>query len=517
LKKKWSTPGRETFSVSLKKTEHTILFIEDNLDTRERVRAAFTKTDKPARLEFVSTPAAAFEVMGRETFDALFVNQVRSALSSSEFVRDLAAIDLQIPIIMMSPHPDEPAILHALRGGASECVGMDQATITSYPAIALRAIARSATFRAYAKRTLAIIRNQKQWMSVIDAITDHIYVLDDELRLVKVNNSFAMAIGMHPRDIVGKQLKDVFNGDIPSEALLNDVRRDGMPRTYEKKINDDIYQVSIFSLQENSRFLTIHVLKNITEVRRLKDQLYHADKLASIGLLVSGVAHEINNPLTGTIAYTELLAMKVTDEETRAELKKILDSAERCKKIVDNLMTFSRQRTPSKSLESINDIIDRAIGLRIYWLKANSIEIVRDYDPATTVYVDSQQIQQVVLNLLLNAEQAILDAGQVQGKIVFRTRTDKPRRRVIVTVIDNGPGIPPQIAAKIFDPFYSTKPVGEGTGLGLSISHGIITEHGGTIWFENNEGGGSTFTFELPTGTGLPAGQPINQGNQRTA
>jgi signal transduction histidine kinase len=204
--------------------------------------------------------------------------------------------------------------------------------------------------------------------------------------------------------------------------------------------------------------------------------------------------------------------MKVTDEETRAELKKILDSAERCKKIVDNLMTFSRQRKPSKSLETMNDILDRAIGLRIYWLKTNGIEIVRDYDPATTVFVDAQQIQQVVLNLLLNAEQAILGAGQEHGKIVFRTRADKQRKRVIVTISDNGTGIPQQIAAKVFDPFYSTKPVGEGTGLGLSISHGIISEHGGIIGFENNEGGGCSFTFELPTGAGLPAEQTKDQG-----
>ncbi len=503
--------------MSLKKGEHTILFIEDNLDTRERIRAAFIKAEGPARLEFVSTPEAGIAVMRSETVDALFINEVQSGLSASEFVRDLAAINRQAPVIMMSPHADEAAILLALRGGASDCVGMDPETISRYPAIALRAIGRSETFQAYAEQSLAIIRNQKQWMSIIDAITDRIYVLDNAQRLVKVNNSFATAIGMHPRNIVGKQLQEVFNRDITNEALLNDVRRDGMPRTYEKKINDDIYQVSIFPLQENSRFLTIHVLKNITEVRRLKDQLYHADKLASIGLLVSGVAHEINNPLTGTIAYTELLAMKVTDEDTRAELKKILDSAERCKKIVDNLMTFSRQRTPSKSLETINDIIDRAIGLRIYWLKTNSIEIVRDYDPATTVFVDAQQIQQVVLNLLLNAEQAIRDAGQAHGKIVFSTRSDKQRRRVIVTLSDNGSGIPQQISAKIFDPFFSTKPVGEGTGLGLSISHGIITEHGGTIWFENNKDGGTAFIFELPTGTDVPDEQLMNQGKQRTA
>jgi PAS domain S-box-containing protein len=489
--------------VSVKKTEHTILFIEDSLDTRELVRAAFLNAEVSARLEFVSTPEEGFAAMKRERVDALFVNEVQSGRSASEFVRGLAAINRHVPVIMMSPHTDEAAILHAIRSGASDCVGMDQKAIASYPAIVLRAIARSETSDAHAEQALAIIKNQKQWMSIIDAITDHIYVLDKERILVKVNSSFATAIGIHPRDLVGRQLHEVFDRDIPDDALLNDVLKDGAPRTYEKKINDDIYQVSIFPLQENDRLLTIHVLKNITEVRRLKDQLYHADKLASIGLLVSGVAHEINNPLTGTIAYTELLAMKVTDEETRADLKKILDSAERCKKIVDNLMTFSRQRTPSKSLESINDIIERAIGLRIYWLKAASIEIVRDYDPVTTVLVDVQQIQQVVLNLLLNAEQAILDARQAHGKIVFRTRADKRLRKVIVTVSDNGSGISQQIASKIFDPFYSTKPVGEGTGLGLSIAHGIITEHGGTIWFENNEGGGSAFTFELPTGTGV--------------
>ena len=490
--------------VSLRKTEHIILFIEANLETREFIREAFAKAAGSAHLEFVSTPEAGFAVMGRETVDVLFVNEAQSGLSVHQLVRDLAAINRQAPIILMSPNTDEETILHSLRGGASDCVGTDHEIIASYPAIALRAIARSETFQAYAEHALAIIKNQKQWMSILDAITDYIYVLDNEQRLVKVNNSFAIAIGLHPREIVGKQLQEVFDQDIPNESVLHEVRRDGVPRTYEKKIKDDIHQVSIFPLQENGQFFTIHVLKNVTEVRRLKDRLYHADKLASIGLLVSGVAHEINNPLTGTIAYTELLAMKVTDEETRAELKKILDSAERCKKIVDNLMTFSRQRTPSKSLESINDIIDRAIGLRIYWIKANSIEIVRDYDPATTVFVDAQQIQQVVLNLLLNAEQAILDAGQTHGKIIFRSRSDKERRRVMVTVSDNGSGISPQIAAKIFDPFYSTKPVGEGTGLGLSISHGIITEHGGTIWFENNEDGGSAFTFELPTGAESP-------------
>jgi PAS domain S-box-containing protein len=351
------------------------------------------------------------------------------------------------------------------------------------------------------KNAEAALRSQKEWVSIIDAITDYLFVLDPELILVKVNTSFASAIGRHPRDIVGHKIAEVFTLDAPDDEALKKVLASDMPSTYEKKVGDNIYQISIFPLQEENRTLTIHVMKDITEVRRLKDQLYHSEKLASIGLLVSGVAHELNNPLTGTIAYTELLSMKVGDEGIRAELKKILDSAERCKKIVDNLLTFSRQRTTSRSLESINDLIDRAIDLRIYWLRSNTIRIEREYDPVATVFVDAQQIQQVVLNLLLNAEQAIVDSGRADGRIRFVTRSDKASRSFRIQVIDNGPGISPRISAKIFDPFFTTKPVGIGTGLGLSISHGIITEHGGSIRFENAEGGGAVFTIELPTGT----------------
>ena len=431
----------------------------------------------------------------------IFVNQLQSTMDVFEFLRATTLINRQAPVIMMSPRHDEEWVLRALRDGAQECVDAAPDAFSTYPSVAARAIARSETTRESSESAKAVIRSQKQWMSIIDAITDFIFVLDSSQTIVKVNHAFATAIGSHPRVIIGKHIQDVFNLDIPNENVLRDVLQEGSPRTYEKKVGDEIYQISIFPLQKDDRPLTIHVMKNITEVRRLKDQLYHADKLASIGLLVSGVAHEINNPLTGTIAYTELLAMKVSDEDVKAELKKILDSAERCKKIVDNLMTFSRQRTSSKSLESVNDIIDRAIDLRSYWLKANNIEIVREYDPVSTVFADGQQIQQVILNVLLNAEQAIIGAGQAKGKIRFTTTYDKSTRQVVITITDNGPGVPLKVVAKIFDPFFTTKPVGIGTGLGLSIAHGIISEHGGSIWLDTSEGGGARFTIKLPTGT----------------
>ncbi len=350
-------------------------------------------------------------------------------------------------------------------------------------------------------RERMIMRSQKQWMAILDGITDYLFVLDEDKKLVKVNQSFAASIGMHPRDLIGRQCADLFGMDMTDTCALDQVKADGLPHTYEKTISDNVYQISMYPLYEDGKLLTIHLMKNVTEIKRLKDQLYHSDKLASIGLLVSGVAHEINNPLTGTIAYTELLRMKVSDEEILGELKKIQDSADRCKKIVDNLLTFSRQRTPSKSLESINDVIDRAIDLRAYWLRSSGIEIVRDYDEVSTVFVDSQQIQQVILNILLNAEQALVGAGVKKARIIFSTRYDREARSVTITIADNGPGIPASVLSRIFDPFFTTKPVGEGTGLGLSISHGIIIEHGGSIRAESPAGGGAVFIIELPIGT----------------
>ncbi len=501
--------------MSPKSKGHKILFVENSAEHRERLSAAFGKSATLAHLEFVGTPEAAFEVIKRETVDALFVNQAQCGLDAFEIMGSLQAIQRSVPVVMMASQTDDETVLRMLRDGAFECVAADSVAFDTYPSIAERAITRFEVAHENAERARAILRSQKQWVSIIDAITDYIFVLDSDRTLVKVNNTFASSIGRHPRDIVGKRIEDVFDLDIPSETALKAVLDDGTPRIYEKKIGDEIYQISIFLLLEGSRPLTIHLMKNITEVRRLKDQLYHSDKLASIGLLVSGVAHEINNPLTGTIAYAELLSMKVADEGIRAELRKILDSAERCKKIVDNLLTFSRQRTPSKSLESINDIIDRAVDLRSYWLRSNNIQIVREYDPVSTVFVDAQQIQQVILNLLLNAEQSLVDAGQTNGVIRFTTRFDKTNRRVVIQVVDNGPGIHQKVASKIFDPFFTTKPVGIGTGLGLSISHGIITEHGGTIGFENVEGGGAAFTIELPTGTGKLTGTPdFTEGKQ---
>jgi PAS domain S-box-containing protein len=486
-------------------TVHKVLFVEDRSDRVDLIRSAFHRAGGEAVPVFVLSLQEALAFLRQESAMALFLN---GRLSGSEITALLRERDntgqRELPIILIVPSQESPQGLQPVPDGIDNIVADEQNSINLYPLVAQHAALRRASGRLRAEHADAIVRSQKQWMSIIDAITDYIFVIDEQHRLVRVNSSFATAFRMHPRDVAGKKCSELFGADLLGDCAQEDLRYDDKPRTFEKVIGGETYQISIFPLREGDRCLTIHVMKNITEIRRLKEQLHHADKLASIGLLVSGVAHELNNPLTGTIAYTELLGMKVSDQGIKQELTKILESAERCKKIVDNLLTFSRQRAPSKSLESINDIVDRAIDLRNYWLRASSIEVVKDYDPVSTVFVDSQQLQQVMLNLLLNAEQAIVGSGQKRGKITFTTRSDKENQRILVRITDNGPGIPPQTMSRIFDPFFTTKPVGVGTGLGLSISHGIITEHGGTIYAENREEGGAAFTVELPTGAGSP-------------
>lgn len=468
-----------------------------------------------ARLEFVPSPAAGFDFVKRETVDAVFFNAAQCGMEAPVALRELRKAGSLAPAIMIFDRNNAEAALDAIRSGAADCVVDDASGAASFPAVAGRVIARAREAQDKLERSQAIIRSQKQWMAVMDAITDYIFVVDEGRRLVKVNNSFAAAFGMSPREVIGRQCAELCGMDILGDCTFT-AEANESPRTFEKVLGGEAYQISVFPLVEDGAQLRIQVMKNVTELKRLKDQLHHADKLASIGLLVSGVAHELNNPLTGTIAYSELLDMNVTDENIRQDVRKIRESAERCRKIVDNLLTFSRQQAPTKSLESVNDIIDRVIELRSYWLRKNKIDVVREYDSVSTVFADRQQIQQVILNLLLNAEQAIESSGQAHGGVTFTTRYDRDGHRVIITVADNGAGIPPVVLSRIFDPFFTTKPVGIGTGLGLSLAHGIIAEHEGTIRVENRDGGGALFTIDLPTGAGARAGvSDIKESGQR--
>ncbi|MER3447757.1 MAG: hypothetical protein C4291_13390 [Candidatus Dadabacteria bacterium] len=234
-------------------------------------------------------------------------------------------------------------------------------------------------------------------------------------------------------------------------------------------------------------------------LRSAQDRLIQSEKLASLRQLVSSIAHEFNNPLTPILGYSRLLLEKpnVDSERRQNAIEIIYRSAERLKRIVENLLSFSQERKPERAHVDINHLIEKTLELMDDDLRLGNIEVIKDLSPESLrIVADPNQIQQVFTNIILNAKQAIADTEK-GGWLKVKTRL-KEEGVVEISFVDNGPGIRNEILGRIFDPFFTTKPIGKGTGLGLSISYGIIKDHGGDIYALSKEGNGATFIIELP-------------------
>ncbi|MFA5074319.1 MAG: histidine kinase dimerization/phospho-acceptor domain-containing protein, partial [Nitrospirota bacterium] len=385
--------------MSPEKKEYKALFFGFNRFEQARIHKLFSRVRPDVLLLSASTKQKAHALLKQELISVVFI-QTSAKKNGFAFLQDINTGETRIPTVLVTDPRDAGAALKAFERGAYECLPCEKNVIRHFPAALDRALARH-HYRKFANaQEWAIIQSRREWITIIDAITDYIFITDDQCKLVKMNLAFSSEFGSaHPRSLIGSTCVGIFGDDTPctncrkkSEGTVFD--------TVDKRLNDNVYQHSTFPLSIDEKSFSVHVMKNITEMRKLKDRLYSSDKLASLGSLVAGVAHEINNPLTGIIAYAELLRMNPLADKVDAELKKILHNAERCKKIVENLLTFSRQKAPAKSIESLNDILDRTIELRTYWHRAGNIEIVREYGESLAVFVDSQQMQLVVMNIL---------------------------------------------------------------------------------------------------------------------
>ena len=251
------------------------------------------------------------------------------------------------------------------------------------------------------------------------------------------------------------------------------------------------------------------LMRDVSERKRLEVQardLYHqllqAEKMAALGQTISGVAHELNNPLATILTWAERLASAEASPETRRGLETILQQSERAARIVRNLLTFARKRHTTRTMVDLNAVARETLALRAYDQRVSNITTIEALAAGLPqVFADPHQIQQVLLNLVINAEQAMLGAHG-HGTLVVRTWHDLDRDMVVIEVNDDGPGVPDDVQSKIFDPFFTTKEVGKGTGLGLTVAYAIVQEHGGEIRVSSSHDRGATFTVEVPAGVG---------------
>jgi two-component system NtrC family sensor kinase len=319
--------------------------------------------------------------------------------------------------------------------------------------------------------------------------------------------------------------RDRFVDDQARAAFLQQLARDGSADAYLMRLRRADGSATWVEVTARADAIaatgTLRVeaiVRDVNERQKLQDRardLYHelsqAEKLAALGQTMSGVAHELNNPLATILACAERLTSHGRGDETTRDLDAIHNAAERAARIVRNLQTFARKRHTTRTMVDLNSVVRETIALRAYEQRAGNIVILQALAGGLPpVFADPHQIQQVLLNLIVNAEQAMLGAHG-RGTLILRSWHDADREAVLLEVKDDGPGVPDELQPRIFDPFFTTKPVGKGTGLGLSVAYAIAHEHGGRITVTSSANRGASFQFELPVGGSnirLPEARP---------
>jgi two-component system NtrC family sensor kinase len=239
--------------------------------------------------------------------------------------------------------------------------------------------------------------------------------------------------------------------------------------------------------------------RSAEELTRQRESLYQREKLAALGSLLAGVAHELNNPLSVVVARAVLLEER-GDPATHGAAAKIRTAAERCARIVRTFLAMARQQRPERGPVAINEVIAAALDITGYAIRTSSVEVELDLAAdVPLVHADADQLHQVLLNLIINAQQALQDRAPPR-RIRISSRFDAVADSIRITVADNGPGIPAHLRARVFEPYFTTKPTGLGLGVGLAVSLGIVEAHGGTLGVECPAGGGAVFTIALPVG-----------------
>ena len=335
---------------------------------------------------------------------------------------------------------------------------------------------------------------------IISSIPTALAILKGSERVtVSANRTFYQVLGLDESEVDGRPITEALSFVSLEEAFNEPNLKEGA--TAQKEVSyvhpdgsERWITVSTTPLELEHQSLLI--INDITDQKQSQERLQETARLASVGELTAGVAHELNNPLAAVLGLTQLLMARELSPSTSEDVLKIYEQAQRASKVVQNLLSFARKHQPERLYTDITATIRKTMALMVYAFNVNNIRVNLDLPPDIPhTMADERQLKQVFLNILVNAEQAMVD---VHNGGTLGISAQKVGDNIRLSFADDGPGIPSHYLNRIFDPFFTTKEVGKGTGLGLSICHGIIHEHMGKIWAESQPRQGTTFHIELP-------------------
>ncbi len=393
---------------------------------------------------------------------------------------------------------------------------------------------------------LELLQERRTGKETLDSLSEGIAELTADHRILTTNRALESIAGRAGAALISRRFEDLFPaGAAVLRDLFSDVergapaaatsirhggrvlqvklhrcepdaeaaRRGGLMAAVLRAAAGESPKVRLQSMMEAVGYTVL--VEDITERvqaeqerERLRQRLAHSEKMSAIGLFVSGAAHELNNPLTSVLGYVQLLLQKGRAAGAQRELEKVLEGAARCRTIVDNLMTFSRSVRPEKGFLDLNALLVEIVGGRQERLRAEGIELITDLSPdLPAVPADAAQLHHAIDAVLDNAVKALASVTGGRKELAVTSRLQ--RGRVRIEVSDTGPGIPADVLPRVFDPFFTTRPVGKGAGLGLSAAHGVAASHGGRIRAENRPEGGARVILELPLDRPEPAAAAV--------
>jgi PAS domain S-box-containing protein len=377
--------------------------------------------------------------------------------------------------------------------------------------IGLAGFAQDITERRQAEEELK--ESEERYRELVENIEDIVYVTDGTGKVIFLNNAFARISGYTREEMLRKNYMEILTPESRREVLelFKKQKKGRHLGVFEMSFFDKDRVVKTIEVREKhifkgDRVVEVHGLgRDITEKKKMELQLLQSEKLSAVGTMISGVAHELNNPLTSIIGNAQLLAKRDVPGDIKTKLNVILKESIRSSKIVAGLLSFAREHKPERKVISINDIVTESLKLREYDLRVSNIDFrVSLSEDLPETFADPYHLQQVFINLINNARDALAE----RSGAALAIRTYRDNDLIFIDFEDNGPGIEKETLSKIFDPFFTTKEVGKGTGLGLSVAYGIINEHGGTISVESQPGSGAKFIVALPITKGAqPSGE----------